>query len=254
VAGFADSYLWLYVFCYHASQFMPNHSIAPTMLPPARSHWIRQIAARMAYQMPLKAVGTAAFMLLFFWAYFGVLRNPLFPVTEMPLIFIDAWIPVSGLAFPVYASLWVYASLPAALLREIQPLVHFGIWMAALCLFCLGIFWLFPTGVPPAGIDWSLYPEMAMIKDVDASGNACPSLHVASAVFAAIWLARIARAMGGRRWVSGLIWLHCLAILWSTMATRQHVALDVLAGALTGAVFGLLSLRQALRSASAGDL
>ena len=51
------------------------------------------------------------------------------------------------------------------------------------------------------------------------------------------------------RWLS---WLHCLAILWSTIATRQHVVLDVVAGAVVGLIFGLLSLRHALRSAPQG--
>ena len=51
------------------------------------------------------------------------------------------------------------------------------------------------------------------------------------------------------RWLS---WLHCLAILWSTIATRQHVVLDVAAGAVVGLIFGLLSLRHALRSAPQG--
>jgi membrane-associated phospholipid phosphatase len=220
----------------------------------SRPHWIRQIASRMVYLMPLKAVGTAVFMGLFFWAYFAVLRRPLFPVTLMPLTALDEWIPVTVLAFPVYASLWVFASLPAALLKEFRPLILFGLWMAAMCVFCLGIFWLFPTGVPPAGIDWRLYPEMAMIKDVDASGNACPSLHVASAVFAAIWLDRVIRAIGAPLLVRWLIWLHCLAILWSTVATRQHVVLDVIAGSVVGAVFGLFSLRHAISTASSRDL
>lgn len=208
----------------------------------------------MAYRMPLKAVGTTLFMFVFFQAYFAVLRNPSSAVTEMPLLAIDAWIPVWGAAFPVYASLWVYVSLPAALLREFRPLILFGLWIGALCLFCLGIFWLWPTAVPATGIDWRLYPEMAMIKGVDASGNACPSLHVASAVFAAIWLTRIARDMGAGRLVPWLIWLHCLAILWSTLATRQHVALDVIAGTVVGAAFGVAGLRHALRHASAGGL
>lgn len=220
----------------------------------SRPHWLRQIASRLVYLMPLKAVGTAAFMVLFFWAYFGVLRSPLFPATEMPLTVLDAWIPVTGLAFPVYASLWVYVSLPAALLKEFRPLILFGLWMAAMCLFSLGIFWLFPTSVPPAGIDWRLYPEMAIIKDVDASGNACPSLHVGAAVFAAIWLDRVFRAIGAARGLRSLIWLHCLAILWSTLATRQHVALDVLAGAVVGALFGGFGLRHALRSAPSREL
>lgn len=219
------------------------------MHPSPEPHWTRQIASRVIFLWPLKAVGTTVFMLLFFWAYFGVLRNPLFPVTLMPLTVVDPWIPVTAQAFPVYASLWVYASLPAALLRELRPLLLFGLWMAAMCLFCLGIFWVFPTGVPPAGIDWRLYPEMAIIKDVDASGNACPSLHVASAVFAAIWLDRLVTTIAAPLALRWAIWLHCLAILWSTVATRQHVVIDVLAGAVVGAAFGIPGLRHALNRA-----
>lgn len=209
-------------------------------------HWTRQIASRISFLWPLKAVGTTLFMLLFFWAYFGVLRNPLSPATVMPLTVVDQWIPVTAQAFPVYASLWVFASLPAALFKEFRALVVFGMWMAAMCLLCLAIFWVFPTTVPPAGIDWKLYPEMAIIKDVDASGNACPSLHVASAVFAAIWLDRLVTTIRAPLVLRWLIWLHCLAILWSTVATRQHVVIDVLAGAVVGAVFGVLGLRHAL--------
>ena len=223
------------------------------MMPPFQpSPWYRQIAIRMASRSPLKALGTTVFMVLFFWAYFAVLRNPLFPVTPMPLTWLDRAIPVAGLAFPFYASLWVYASLPVAFMKEIRAMLLFGLWMAVMCLLCLGIFWLLPTGVPPAGIDWRLYPEMAMIKDVDTGGNACPSLHVASAVFTAVWLGRIVdivNAPSAMRWLS---WLHCLAILWSTIATRQHVVLDVAAGAVVGLIFGLLSLRHALRSAPQG--
>lgn len=211
--------------------------------------WYRQIAARMYTLLPLKALGTAAFMVIFFWAYFAILRNPLNPVTVMPLTWLDTAIPVTSLAFPFYASLWVYASLPVACMKDIRAMLLFGLWMAMMCLLCLGIFWWFPSGVPPAGIDWSLYPEMAVIKDVDTGGNACPSLHVASAVFAAVWLGRIFESVGAPSVVGWLSWLHCLAILWSTIATRQHVVLDVIAGAVVGFAFGLSGLRHALRTA-----
>ncbi len=220
------------------------------MHPFHESPWYRQIAARMYTLWPLKALGTAAFMMLFFWAYFAVLRNPLFPVTVMPLTWLDTAIPVTSLAFPFYASLWVYASLPIAFMKDMRPMLLFGVWMAVMCLLCLGIFWLLPTGVPSAGVDWRLYPEMAVIKDVDTGGNACPSLHVASAVFAAVWLARIFESIGAPTTVRWLNWLQCLAILWSTVATRQHVVLDVLAGATVGVVFGILGLRHAVRGAA----
>lgn len=224
-------------------------------MPPFPSlPWYRQIAARMITRLPLKALGTAAFMVLFFRAYFAVLREPLFPATMMPLTWLDTAIPITSLAFPFYASLWVYASLPVAFMTDVRSMLRFGLWMALMCLLCLALFWFFPTGVPPAGIDWHLYPAMAVIKDVDNGGNACPSLHVASAVFAAVWLTRIFQEVGAPALLCRLSWLHCLAILWSTIATRQHVVLDVLAGAMVGVIFGALGLRHTLRRAPQGRI
>lgn len=207
------------------------------------SPWYRQIATRIGFLWPLKAVGTPVFMALFFWGYFGVLHNPLLPPTVMPLTLLDTWIPFTSLAFPAYVSLWVYASLPPALLGDFRVLARFTVWVAALCLLCLGIFWLFPTAVPPNSIDWDRYPEMAVLRGVDASGNACPSLHVASAVFSGYWLARILRIVGAPDLLRWLNWAVCAAILWSTVATRQHVVLDVLAGTAVGLAFAVMSLR-----------
>ncbi|WP_041658140.1 phosphatase PAP2 family protein [Azoarcus sp. KH32C] len=221
-------------------------------MPPdaaSRPAWFRQLAARFVAYWPLKAVATMVFMMVFFWAYFAILRQPMLAPTTMPRLAIDAWVPFSTAAFPVYVSLWVYVSLPPAFIDSLRPLLWFAVWMSGLCLFCLGIFWLFPTAVPATGIDWSLYPELALIKQVDAAGNACPSLHVASSVFAALWLERIARSVAAPvalRWGNALL---CVAILWSTMATRQHVALDVLAGIVVGLAFALPSVRHVSRIA-----
>lgn len=219
------------------------------MNPSRHVPWYREIFLRLIRLMWFKALGTMAFMAIFFAAYFAVLRHPVQPTTVMPLLAADAWVPFTPHAFPVYASLWVYVSLPPALFRHFRPLALFGLWIAALCLFCLAIFWLLPTTIPAAGIDWSLYPEMAVIKGLDAAGNACPSLHVASAVFSAFWFGRLFRIIGAPFWLSRFSALYCLAILWSTLATRQHVLLDVLAGAVVGSIFAVLSLRHARRVA-----
>lgn len=230
-----------------AAPYAPSIAVIESASPPP---WPRQIARRVLCLMWFKGLGTTGFMLLFFWGYFAVLRHPAWPPGTMPLTPLDAWIPFTPAAFPAYASLWVYVSLPPALFRHLRPLLLFGLWMAALCAFCLALFWLFPTVVPAAGIDWARYPELALIKGVDASGNACPSLHVASAVFAAAWLDRLFRAVGAPRWLRGLSALHCLVILWSTLATRQHVALDVLAGLLVGGAFAAAALRHVGRRAA----
>ena len=88
-----------------------------------------------------------------------------------------------------------------------------------------------------------LHPAFGFLKSVDASGNACPSLHVAFAVFTAIWLNRLLRQMGAGKVVRAFNWLWCLGILYSTVAIRQHVVLDVLAGAGLGAVVAAVHLR-----------
>ncbi len=218
-------------------------SLSPTLPFAPLAPWPLRLWQRFVVLWPLKAVGTMGFMALFFWAYFAVLRQPLHAAVVMPATWLDQWIAFTPAAFPVYAALWVYVSLPPAFLGGLRSLLWFGVWITALCLFCLGIFWLWPTAVPVAGIDWSVYPELAMIKSVDAGGNACPSLHVASSVFSALWLDRIARSIAAPRWLRAASALFCLAILWSTIATRQHVVLDVLAGLITGLAFALPSLR-----------
>jgi membrane-associated phospholipid phosphatase len=196
----------------------------------------------------LKALGTPAFMAVFFAAYFFILRHPLGVAYVMPQISLDRWIPFSPAAYPVYVSLWVYVSLPPAILGNLRALLHYGAWMGALCLTCLAVFWLFPTQTPVWDIDWSLYPSLSTIKDMDAAGNAFPSLHVASAVFSALWLDRLLRVLDAPAGWRGLNLVLCIAIAWSTIATRQHVALDVLAGAAIGLAFALASMRATGRS------
>lgn len=209
-----------------------------------KSQWPQRIKDRLVPYWPLKAFGTTLFMALFFWAYFQVIHHHYGLPMVMPRIWLDDWIGFTPYSFPVYASLWVYVSLPPALMGNLRALILYGLWVALMCLFCLALFWLFPTLTPAVDMDWRNYPAMVMIKGVDAAGNACPSLHVASAVFSACWLGRILGQLHTPKTVTWLSWAICLAIAWSTMATLQHVALDVLCGVAVGVGFAVVSLRQ----------
>jgi len=77
---------------------------------------------------------------------------------------------------------------------------------------------------------------------MDASGNARPSLHVATAVFSGIWLHHLLRRFGAPQWVLIVNWTWCIGIVYSTLATRQHVAADVLAGFVLGVLGAYLPL------------
>ncbi len=211
---------------------------------------MRQAGKRALVWWPVKMTGTALGMAAFFAVYLWLLRHPLFPVTLMPVTAVDRWIGIQPGAVGLYFSLWFYVSLAPALLIDRRELVSYGFAWTALSVIGLGIFLVWPTAVPPLEVDWSRYPLLAFLKSADAAGNACPSLHVAFAVFSAMWFARLLRQMRAGRVARALNWLWCLGILYSTIATRQHVFLDVLAGAGLGAVVAAVHLRWVGGSAS----
>lgn len=216
------------------------------MTPDARFFalpWYRQFLLRLLPLFWLKGIGTTIFMTVFFTAYLHLLKNPTREVIEMPLTAVDHWLPFSVAALPVYLSLWLYTSLPPALMLERRDLERYGWAIGAVCVIGLLCFYWFPTAVPPADVDWARYPGFAFLKTIDTAGNACPSLHVASAVFSGAWLHRQLREMGAGRRVLMLNFLWGAAIVYSTLGTKQHVFLDLVAGLVLGALGAWLSLR-----------
>ena len=211
--------------------------------PSTDAGWLRQVIPRMRRYHTAKFVGTTLGMTAFFVVYFWLLYHPFFPVTVMPLTALDRWIEFRPEALVLYVSLWFYVSFAPALIVEARQLWSYLGATAVLSVIGLGIFLFWPTAVPVVALDLPHHRFFFVLQKVDASGNACPSLHVAFAVFTAFWFDRILPEIGaGRRARAGSV-LWCLGILYSTIATRQHVALDVLAGATLGAVVALVHLR-----------
>ena len=204
---------------------------------------LHQVGVRLLTWWPAKMIGTTLGMAAFFVVYFWLLQYPLHAPTTVPLTAVDRLVGFWPAALPLYLSLWFYVSLAPALLTDRRELVSYGLAAVGLSVIGLGIFFLWPTVVPPPEVDWSQHPSLAWLKSVDAAGNACPSLHVAFAVFTAVWFERLGRQMGAGRLVRALNWLWCLGILYSTIATRQHASLDVLAGAVLGATVAAIHLR-----------
>lgn len=209
--------------------------------------WFRLLTARIANLWVLKMLGTAGGIAAFFYAYFWAMRHPLAAVTVMPVTWVDELIGFQPLSFPLYVMLWFYISLGTALARDFRELAMFGLTALAMSVVGIGIFILMPTRAPDFGIDWALHPTMQFLKSVDIGGNAFPSLHAAFCVFAAVVLHAQLASIGAPRWLRAGNLLLGLGILYSTMATRQHVALDVLAGLLLGAAASMAYLRALAR-------
>lgn len=205
--------------------------------------WASEVGRGVRRLFWLKFVGISAFMWIFFVGYFHLLRHPAYPLTEMPLTALDRLISFQPAALAAYLSLWIYVGIAPSLLLTVRALIVYGLWAAGLCLVGLACFYFWPTAIPVTAMDTSGHPAFALLQGVDAAGNACPSLHVATAMFSAVWIDHLLRRLNvpsAARLINA-IWF--VAIAYSTLAVKQHVVVDVLAGVVLGLVFALVSLR-----------
>lgn len=201
------------------------------------------MARRARHLFWLKLLGITLFVWLFFEGYFYLLRHPSQAVYVMPQFGIDHWLPFQSAALWPYLSLWFYIGIAPGLMGGLRALLSYGIWVAALCVVGLACFYVVPTAVPPyvgPGTDDPLY---AVLRGLDAAGNACPSMHVAAACYSGLWLDRVWRSVGAgvlpRAWTG----LWGLGIVYSTLAVKQHVLLDVLAGGGWGIAWAWVAMR-----------
>ena len=214
----------------------------PVLRAPAPG-WAAEMGRRMRRLLALKLVGISGFTWLFFVAYFYLLQHPVHPVTVMPLTALDTLVPFQPQALFAYLSLWVYVGTAPGLQLRFSELVVYGLWVGALCLVGLACFYFWPTQVPPLKVDVTGFPGFATLQGVDAAGNACPSMHVAVAMFTVIRLEDVLRRAGTPGWLRLINRVWFIAIAASTLMVKQHVVLDVAAGALLGIAFALPSLR-----------
>jgi hypothetical protein len=204
---------------------------------------LRRVGACIRSLFWIKAIGTTAFMWFFFIGYFHLLRHPAQPPIEMPLTAIDHWVPFQPWALWPYVSLWFYVALPPSLLVGFRSLLAYGLWIGALCVAGLACFYFWPTAVPHRTLSTEGLASFDLLRGVDAAGNACPSLHVAAATFTALWLHRLLQALELPAWLRGANAVWFALIVWSTLATRQHVWWDVIAGLALALLFTPPSLR-----------
>jgi membrane-associated phospholipid phosphatase len=217
------------------------HLVPASILP--EGGWVDAALARARSAFFLKFFGIPLFIALFFAAYFWILRHPIHPPALMPVLDLDRAIGFHAQALPCYLTLWVYVSIPPCLAAGRRELYAYGVAIALMSSAALACFLLFPTAVPPGLLEARSGAGMSLVMSVDLAGNACPSMHVAAALFSGCWIERQLRTIGAPAVLRVLNLLWGVAIIYSTMATKQHVAIDVAGGLVLGAVAAWLSPR-----------
>jgi membrane-associated phospholipid phosphatase len=204
------------------------------------TRWLRALWLRCTTLWPVKLVGNTVATLGFFPLYFWIMKNA-GQAWVLPLTALDRLIAFWPVLLPVYLSLWGYIALPVLLAKDRRELWSFSSGCAAMTAIALVVFWFMPTAIPNFTIDAVPGSSLHFLKTVDSAGNAFPSLHVSFSVFTCIVLARQLREVGAPAWLCLLNVAWAVAIVYSTMAVRQHVLIDVLGGLALGLALGFTS-------------
>ncbi len=159
------------------------------------------------------------------------------PVAVIAETALDRAIPFDPIG--IWAYLSFFALIPCAFLFcDKSRLRWLSRSMQGCALLCGATYLCWPTTlVYPAITDHSASAEMLhRLIGVDAATNCFPSLHGALSLLA------IQALLPSRRFIDGRAMLLCLwglAIAYSVIQTRRHLALDLSAGVLAGALCGM---------------
>lgn len=157
--------------------------------------------------------------------YFTLQRVDLGMPLQVPETALDRFVPFLPGATPVYLSIAALVPLAPWLAPNREAVVRYATGLALLCLPSFVLFALFPAAGPrPEFVpDGGLY---GLLVGHDRPTNSLPSLHAGLTLYSLLVLERVL----GREvppLARGLGWAWGAAILLSTLATRQHWALDL---------------------------
>lgn len=162
---------------------------------------------------------------------------PALEPVQLPLWAIDRRIPFLPHLVWVYVSEYLFFIVIYLSVREMRNLSRFIYGFLSLQVFSVIIFWLLPTTYPrdlfplPANLDPVTHAVFTLLRKADAPTNCCPSLHVSSVYLSALIFLHEQR----KKLPFYLGW--ATAISLSTLATKQHYLVDVLAGMALALIF-----------------
>lgn len=218
------------------------------------SSWHHQLTTRLRAHWQYKLVAGSLLAIGFNVVYFLFLYYPIFPVTEMPVTSIDNMIGFWSTSLLIYTTLWIYIALSAWLLTDRQELVGFIKALTGLSMAGLAFFFFWPTSVPRPIIDLEEFPSFKYLVAIDEPRNVFPSLHAAFSIFSVVSIDRTLRQWSARTLLRVLSWCWCIAIIYSALATKQHLAVDLFAGGALGAAWAWFYQRSLFKVQNQAEL
>lgn len=197
----------------------------------------------------LKAALAAIVCFTFCVPYFLIGNFPVLPVRELRLTWFDQAIGFHlGVWVWIYQSEYLIVNAIPWLARERDELLKYVRGFALLAIVSFVVFLLFPVRAPKPVVA-NASGMYLLLQQYDVPYNSLPSLHAGMVVFTLAFGNRIiGRDVGGGVRLFMAAW--GALILYATLATKEHYAIDI----VSGVALGLIADRWVWRTRSRGVL
>ena len=205
-----------------------------TSMPDASSADFKRLGwHRFSTLWTLKLGATAVVSVVFWSCYLFLSRNAIIKVHELPMTALDRWAGYQPNPWSwIYESVFLLTGIAPWLIISREQLRRYLTGFAFLSFASFAVFVIFPVASPrPADVEASSF--LLFITHIDGPLNAFPSLHAGCLIFN---LALIHRLFGRQLHplIAAALWIWAGLIFFATLATKQHYAVDLLAGGLLG--------------------
>lgn len=194
------------------------------------------LCARANWRM--KAALSVGLALFFCVPYFTLQRFPMLPARTLPLSAIDRAIDFDPRWVWAYQSVYLLLAIVPWMATTRAELRHYARGFLMLSAVGFAFFLLLPIRGPRPDTDTAGL-MFRVLRSYDGPLNCFPSLHVGLAAYTVLFGAGLARdrlTASTRRIAVSLAWLWTTLIAYAALATKQHYALDIPAGALVACV------------------
>jgi len=196
------------------------------------AHARGRLVARLRAKLPLKVTVLLGLAVGICVPYFTLQRLHWFPLRRVPETWLDRAVGFEPSWIVPYLSIALLVPLMPLMARRRAELLRYALGLFILCAACFAAFLVIPVegprpALPPA------HDAYRLMVDYDRAANSMPSLHAGLVAYSFLFGYRVLRDELG---VRGRIAYAAAATLWgglilySTLATKQHWAVDLPVG------------------------
>ena len=199
-----------------------------------------KVCFKHAKQMYLLKMGLIVLVItMIFVPYLLIQKLSIFEITIIPETTVDRLIPFNDGFIWVYNTLSLFAIIVTFQFTEKRELLKYVGGILVISIASMLIFVFFPTECPRPPLEGTTEFYQYFIT-LDKPSNALPSLHISVVLYTMLTVVINVEMNRAFKVILG-VW--CAVIIYSTLATKQHLMLDVYAGVLLAVLVFFANLR-----------